>query len=58
MGSFSFKSRLNFKKEMSMMMTFKVSFIKESGGTELKGLAVLAQHTQCFANEEAEAQGF
>lgn len=42
MGSFSFKSRLNFKKEMSMMMTFKVSFIKESGGTELKGLAVLA----------------
>lgn len=58
MRSFSFKSRLNFKKEMSMMMTFKVSFLKEYGGTELKDLAVLAQHTQCLANEKAEAQGF
>ena len=36
MGSFSFKSILNFRKEMSMMITFKASFRKEHGDGELK----------------------
>lgn len=37
MGLFPFKSILNSKKEMSMLITFKVSFIKEHDGIELKG---------------------
>lgn len=36
MGSFSFKSILSFRKEMSMMITFKASFKKEHGDGELK----------------------
>lgn len=44
------------------MMTFKVSFIKKINKKwwykVKRGLAVVAQHTQCLANEEAEAQGF
>ena len=36
MGSFSFKSILNFKKEMSMTITYKASFRKEHGDGELK----------------------